>query len=162
MYSLKFVLIIIVFYVYSPQVAAKKRCKPLLDKLHNVQALQRSGHSSKRGLSLRGREDKARQHWWECENNKRKKKKKSKKKNKKVSYNRKKRPESQKITAGIPFETHNAIVFKSPYKGNKKQAWLKYYQQPEKCIQPKKLSIFAYCSENKLTQRESFNEQYSK
>lgn len=66
--------------LFSPATIAKKRCKPLLEKLHNIQALQRSGYSQKKGMSLRKREDKARDKWWQCENGSAKSEKKSKKK----------------------------------------------------------------------------------
>mgnify|MGYP000270502040 FL=1 len=167
MFQLKLVPIIIVCFVLSPVATAKKRCKPLLEKLHNIQAMQRSGYSAKRGMSLRGREDKARHNWWQCENGKGKTKKKTKQKDKKksktASYNAKlKQVKSKNIKAGTPFKTSNAIVIKSKYQGEKKQAWLKYYQQPNKCIRPKNLPEFAFCSENKQTQRADFDIQYNK
>ena len=168
MYQRKLVLIIIIFFLCCPTAEAKKRCKPLLKKLHNIQALQRSGHSAKQGQSLRGREDKARTNWWQCENGTSKKKKKSKRKTKKKSVSkttsnntRSTRKKSQEIKAGTPFNTTNAIVIKSKYQGKKKQAWLKYYQQPSKCLQAKKLSVFAFCSENKRSQRIDFEKQYN-
>ena len=165
MYQLKFVLIIIIYFLFSSVAEAKKRCKPLLEKLHNVQALQRSGHSAQRGLSLRAREDKARNNWWQCENGRGKKKKKSKQKTKKKSESKTVNSNTQlmrkKITAGTPFKTSNAIVIKSKYQGEKKQAWLKYYQQPNKCLRPKSLPVFAFCSEDKQTQRVVFEQRYS-
>jgi len=167
MHPVKFVLVTIVCVVFSLEVAAKKRCKPLLEKLHNIQALQRSGYSAKRGLSLRGREDKARDNWWQCENGRGKSKQHSAKKmnknneSKTVSHNlQSKRVTSKTIIAGAPFKTNNAIVIKSKYQGDKKQAWLNYYQQPNKCLRPKSLSVFAFCSENKRTQRINFEDQY--
>jgi len=161
MYQLKFVFVIIVFFVLSPIATAKKRCKPLLEKLHNIQAMQRSAYSAKQGMSLRGREDEARTKWWQCENGSGKTKNKNKKKSKKASYNvQPKRTKSKTIKAGIPFKTSNAIVIKSKYQGEKKQAWHKYYQQPNKCIRPKSLPVFAFCSENKQIQRMDFENQY--
>lgn len=165
MYQLNFMLMIILCFLFSPVVEAKKRCKPLLEKLHNIQALQRNGHSAKQGLSLRGREDKARDQWWQCENGRNKTKGKSKKKVKNKSRaasdnNQPKRIKSHKLTAGTPFKTSNAIVIKSKYEGDKKQAWLKYYQQPDKCVRPKSLAIFAFCSENKQMQQTNFDKQY--
>lgn len=163
MFQLMFVLVIIVCFLFSPVAAAKKRCKPLLEKLHNIQAMQRNGYSAKRGLSLRDREDKARNNWWQCENGKgkAKKKTKTKRKSKVASHNTKsKRVKSKKIKASTPFKTSNAIVIKSKYQGEKKQAWLKYYQQPNKCMRPKSLPEFAFCSENKQTQRADFEILY--
>jgi hypothetical protein len=168
MYQLKLVLVILIFFLISPVVEAKKRCKPLLEKLHNIQASQRSGYSAKKGLSLRNREDKARNNWWQCENGSSKKNKKAKmqkkKKNKRktVSANiKQKRIKGKKITAGKPFQTINAIVIKSKYTGEKKQAWLKYYQQPNQCVLPKSLSVFAFCSENRRIQQTDFDKIYS-
>ncbi|MCW8833040.1 MAG: hypothetical protein OQK03_06970 [Colwellia sp.] len=77
---LKCFYLIILLCFFSPIGEAKKRCKPLLAKLHNIQAQQRAGYSSKRGLSLRAREDKARDMWWQCENGRTNNKKKKKKK----------------------------------------------------------------------------------
>lgn len=170
MYRLKFVPLIIVLLLISPVTAAKKRCKPLLEKLHNIQALQRSGNSSKRSISLRNREDKARDNWWQCEqgrSKKTKKKEKKKRDSKTASYPTKgkntktKSPKSRKITASTPFNTSHAIVIKSKYQGDKKRAWLRYYQQPNQCIRAKSLSVFAACSENKQTQGAEFEKQYS-
>ena len=171
MHPLKFVLIIVACVTciaFSSEVAAKKRCKALLEKLHNIQTMQRKGYSAKRGLSLRDREDKARKNWWQCENNRGKTKQKTKKNTKKkserkmASYNtQSKRIKNKKITAGTPFKSNNAIIIKSIYQGDKKQAWFKYYQQPNKCSRPKNLSAFAFCSENKKNQRASFEKKYN-
>ncbi|WP_114326753.1 hypothetical protein [Candidatus Colwellia aromaticivorans] len=140
---------------------AKKRCKPLLEKLHNIQAMQRSGYSSPRGLSLRAREDKARDKWWQCEQGA-KNKKKTKSKGKKSSKNKSSYSKTayKKTPAGTPFKTNNVIVIKSKYQGNKKQAWLKFYQQPTQCNRPKSLAVFASCSENKQVQRINFEQEY--
>jgi hypothetical protein len=168
MFQYKFVLLTIIIYLFSPVTLAKKRCKPLLEKLHHIQSLQRKSYSVKNGVSLRIREDKARDLWWQCENSTSKAKKKLQKKKKnsqtiKKSNNtsQKKRFKRKKIKAGIPFKTSNAIVIKSKYKGDKKQAWFKYYQQPNRCIRPKNLSEFAFCSENKQVQRADFERHYA-
>ena len=76
------VLLFSLLYLLAPVTQAKKRCKPLLAKLHNIQAMQRSGHSATRGRSLRAREDKARDKWWQCEQGRGKKVKQKDKKNK--------------------------------------------------------------------------------
>lgn len=153
---------------FTPDSEAKKRCKPLLEKLHNIQAMQRNGYSSQRGLSLRTREDKARDTWWQCEQGRGvKTKRKTKSKKKKNSKNKSsyysatnKKNTRKKISAGTPFKTTNVIVIKSKYQGGKKQAWLEFYQQPTQCNRPKSLTIFANCSENKRTQRITFEQGY--
>jgi len=163
MHQRKLTFVIILLCLFVPISEAKKRCKPLLAKLHNIQAMQRNGYSAKRGLSLRDREDKARVKWWQCENSSGKSKKKAKKKNQKntvvtnTGINNRKR---KTINAGTPFKTSNAIVIKSKYHGDKKQAWLVFYQQPIHCQRPKNLSVFAACSENKQSQRLAFEQQY--
>lgn len=168
LFKLVLVIIVCFAFAFSLEAVAKKRCKPLLEKLHNIQAMQRNSYSAKRGLSLRGREDKARDNWWQCEkgrgkaNGKAKQKKKQMSSSKRVSYNtQSKRTKRKTINAGTPFKTSHAIVIKSKYQGNKKQAWLKYYQQPNKCLRPKNLPEFAFCSENKRTQRADFESQYN-
>jgi hypothetical protein len=166
MYPIKFTFIIILLFLFTPICTAKKRCKPLLEKLQTIQALQRNGYSVKRGNSLRAKEDKARDKWWQCETGRSKKtnnKKKgySKNANNRFEMNKKIKEKSKMLTAGIPFATNNAVVIKSKYQGKKKRAWLIYYQQPERCQRPKNLSIFAFCSENKQTQRSEFEQQYS-
>ena len=164
MYHFVLIFLITSLLIFSPSILAKKRCKPLLAKLHNVQALQRNGYSAKRGVSLRAREDKARADWWQCEKGRKKKKAKktkTKKTAKDVTSKRKSKSVNQgKIKAGTPFKTTNAIVIKSKYQGKKKQDWLAFYQQPKRCQRPKSLKIFAYCSEDKQKQRLIFEQGY--
>jgi hypothetical protein len=172
MYPIKLMIFIGAFLLFTSVSEAKKRCKPLLEKLHNIQAMQRSGYSSQRGLSLRGREDKARDKWWQCEQGrgvkaKNKTKNKTKGKDKKNSKNKSsqysstyKQNTKTKTIAGTPFKTNNAIVIKSKYQGNKKQAWIKFYQQPTQCNRPKSLAVFASCSEDKQAQRSDFEQEY--
>ena len=166
MYFIKLIIFIITSLLFTSETEAKKRCKPLLEKLYSIQAMQRNSYSSQRGTSLRAKEDKARDKWWQCEQgrgNKRKTKSKSKKssKNKSGHYSKNfKRNTHKKILAGTPFKTNNAIVIKSKYQGNKKQAWIKFYQQPAPCIRPKSLGVFASCSEDKQVQRSNFEQGY--
>jgi hypothetical protein len=163
MLSYKFVLVILLLIISTPVDAAKKRCKPLLEKLQNIQALQRNGYSSKRGQSLRIREDKARDKWWQCEKGTSKVKQSTRKKtiHKTARTSHQKRAaKSEVINAGVPFKTNNVIVIKSKYQGEKKQAWFQYYQQPDKCSSPKNLSVFAFCSENKQIQQANFEKKY--
>lgn len=159
MYPFKITAALIFVFLFAPVCEAKKRCKPLLEKLHNIQAMQRSGYSSKRGVSLRSREDKARDKWWQCEQGKgvkaRSKKKTTAKKKVKTKSSKQKN-----ITAGTPFKTNSQIVIRSKYQGVKKQAWLKFYQQPSKCNRPKSLAVFASCSEDKQSQRRNFEQGY--
>ena len=163
MQQLLIITILFIFFSFSQSSMAKKRCKPLLNKLHNVQSLQRQSHSAQKGASLRKREDKARSLWWQCENSTKKTKNSTqkKKKNSSQSATNQGRPKQKKIiSAKDPFITNQAIVIKSKYQGKKKQAWLNYYLQPKRCIKPKSLSEFAYCSENKQIQRTSFEKVY--
>jgi hypothetical protein len=160
MHSISLLLIISILIFLSPTVQGKKRCKPLLEKLHNIQAMQRHGYSVKRGLSLRDREDKARDNWWDCENGRSTTNKKSSGKKAKSTANKK--PKAIKpISAGTPFSTSKPIVVKSKYEGEKQRAWLAHYQQPKGCNRPKSIQVFAYCTEDKQTQRENFESQYS-
>lgn len=167
------ILVIICFtsVVFSPFTLAKKRCKPLLEKLHKVQALQRSSYSQKKGVSLRKREDKARDRWWQCENSsaksQKKVKKKSKGKAKRKRSNHKTSAQNKHVNSKVkkapsPFKTTKAIVLKSRYQGDKQQAWLAFYQQPSHCRRPKSLVEFAFCSENKQKQRVDFEKHYTK
>jgi hypothetical protein len=166
--------ILIIGLLVSP-VQAKKRCKPLLDKLHNVQAMQRTGYSLKRGETLRKKEDKARDKWWQCEHSSRfsegktKKKKKSKKNRVKARTTRENRVHTssknvyltKKITA-TPFAGSESIVIKSKYHGKMKFAWLDFYQKPNKCQRPSSLSVFASCNEDKRAQQLTFEDHYAK
>lgn len=162
MYFIKLTIFIsaLLFFTYTCE--AKTRCKPLLEKLHNIQALQRSSYSSQRGASLRAREDKARERWWQCEQGRGKdrSKKKSKDKSKNKNHTTNKQTKYKNISAGMPFKTNNTVVIKSKYHGEKKQAWLKFYQQPTQCSRPKNLAIFASCSEDKQMQRMHFEQEY--
>jgi len=160
--------VILFSFTYSSPSYAKKRCKPFLEKLHNIQAMQRKGHSLKRGISLRAKEDKARDKWWDCERSslakftakygkKKKKAKKTKKKNKSYTKNKRKASSKKKVPT---FNQHSAIVIKSKYQGDKKLAWLAFYNKPIKCQRPKKMSVFVYCSEHKVAQQNEFDKVY--
>lgn len=172
--AIVFYTIILMFLLsYSTVTQAKKRCKPFLEKLHKVQAQQRNGYSLKRGQSLRVKEDKARDKWWQCEhmslakfkaknggkNKKGKKKKNSKYASKKVS---KKKSQVYANKSIATFNQGSAIVVKAKYQGDKRLAWSQFYQRPSKCVSPKSLSIFAYCNENKLQQQSQFDREYTK
>ncbi|NQY88375.1 MAG: hypothetical protein HRT51_11645 [Colwellia sp.] len=165
MHFINIIIFISVLFLFTPTSEAKKRCKPLLEKLHNIQAMQRNGYSSQRGINLRAKEDKARDKWWQCEQgragkSKSKTKNKGSKKKSSQSSGVYKQNRQIKISAGTPFKTSNAIVFKSKYQGGKKQAWLKFYQQPAQCNRPKSLAVFVYCSEDKQAQRLNFEQEY--
>ena len=148
-----------------PAWSGKKRCEPLLIKLHNIQTQQRQGYSIKKGISLQAKADKVRKQWWQCENNINSPRKKNKKKAKKVQ---KKKVISTtfdpvEIAKEIkPFATSKAIVVKSRFKGKKQQAWLDYYQaqKPDKCKRPKTTQIFAFCMEDKASKQDIFDRSY--
>ncbi|MBU2925033.1 hypothetical protein KO509_09840 [Colwellia sp. C2M11] len=167
MCQFKFVLIVSLIWSFSPNLLAKKHCAPLLEKLHHVQSLQRNGYSVQEGIRLRKREDAARERWWQCEKGSRKKKtKKIKKPTKHKNSNLSKAlnnvngVKNKDVNVVTPFQSSGAIVIKSKYQGDKQQAWLKYYQQPEGCIKPTNLSVFAACIEDKQAQRGNFEQHY--
>lgn len=166
--------VVLIFLLFvSPNLPAKKRCKPLLEKLHNAQMMQRKSYSLKRGQSLREKEDKARDKWWQCENSslsafkskygtKKKKVKKNKKKQKNTShYAKLNKAILNSSKKRVTFNQDSAIVIKSKYQGDKKLAWLQFYQQPIQCQRPKSINVFAYCSEDKLQQRDIFEQKYT-
>ena len=166
--------VVLIFLLFvSPNLPAKKRCKPLLEKLHNAQMMQRKSYSLKRGQALRVKEDKARDKWWQCENSslsafkskygtKKKKAKKNKKKQKSTIHYAKLNKVILKPPKNMTtFNQDSAIVIKSKYQGNKKLAWLQFYQQPIKCQRPKNINMFAFCSEDKIQQRDAFEQQYT-
>ncbi len=144
-------------------VAGKKRCQPLLEKLQNIQAQQRQGYSVKKGISLQARADKAREKWWQCENriNKPNKKRKGQKKQVKVQYSDQYDDHSIVTEKAVkPFATSKPIVVKGRFSGKKQQAWLDYYQRPEKCKRPKTTQVFAFCMEHKAKQQAIFDKNY--
>ena len=159
-------LLLLVAFLLPQTTFAKEACKKHLTQLRKVQAKQRAGYSAKQGVKLQEREAKARKAWWQCENSVTKSSKKSKKKVAKV----KAKPSSStlKTTAPLnytsasstPFKTSQAIVVTEKYQGEKKNAWIKFYQQPVNCSRPATLKIFAYCSEDKQHQRMAFEQQY--
>lgn len=163
----------IILLIFSTDSFAKKRCKPLLEKLHNAQMMQRKSYSLKRGQALRVKEDKARDKWWQCENSslsafkskygtKKKKAKKDKKKQKStIHYAKLNKVILKPLKNMTTFNQDSAIVIKSKYQGNKKLAWLQFYQQPIKCQRPKNINMFAFCSEDKIQQRDAFEQQYT-
>jgi hypothetical protein len=165
---------------YSSVVQAKKRCKPFLAKLHKVQSQQRNGYSLKRGQSLRAKEEKARDKWWQCEHmslakfkaqnagaKKKDKHKATKKKSAKYANTKVAKKSNNKKVSGFTysakhtFNQDSAIVIKSKYQGEKRIAWSQFYQRPNKCISPKSLSVFVYCNENKLQQQSQFDLEYA-
>ena len=157
-----------IFYLTSSPVwATKKACQPYLDKLRNIQSQQRAGYSNKKGRSLADREQKARDKWWQCQQGKLKKSKSKKTKRKAKNTN--------KAMAGISqfplvsstskhkskaLSFTGALTIKAKFSGIKQQAWLDYYQQPQKCKQPKSTKVFARCLEDEQRQQEEFDRQY--
>ncbi len=166
--------LVIIFLCCNPLVFAKKRCKALQKELHLIQAQQRKGYSLQRGVSLRAREDKAREKWWQCEHPSYGRKKTVKKKTKnrkrekptqqstldsaKSQRNMTNELEGKRVTA--PFISLESIVVNSTYQGEKLFAWLRFYQQPAQCYRPNNLSVFAFCSENKQAQKIDFEQGY--
>jgi len=151
-------LMLSLFATYS--FAGKTRCKPLLDKLQNIQAQQRSGYTAKQGTRLQNRADTAREKWWRCENSmhyvgiNKKKAKKSQLQTRRNNINNK------PLKVLQPFATSKAIVVRSRFKGEQQQAWLDFYEKPEKCKKVKSTKVFAYCMEDKAQQQITFSEQY--
>lgn len=163
--------------LFSIEVYAKKRCKPFLEKLHKIQAAQRSGYSLKRGDSLRVKEDKARNKWWKCENTSKskfnalygKKKTKSKKATKSKRKNSVKHNVAHQKLKLTPLtiakaqqkkSQYSSVVIKSAYQGDKQAAWLTYYQKPKQCKQPKNMADFVFCHEDKRKQQDKFDLRY--
>lgn len=165
--------VVILLLIFSTNTSAKKRCKPLLEKLHNAQMMQRKSYSLKRGQALRNKEDKARDKWWQCENSslsafkskygtKKKKAKKNYKKQKTtIHYAKLNKAILNSPKKRVTFNQDSAIVIKSKYQGSKRLAWLQFYQQPIKCQRPKNINVFAFCSEDKLQQRDAFEQKYT-
>jgi hypothetical protein len=137
--------------------AGKKACKPYLNKLHNIQAQQKVGHSAKQSRKLAERESKARDTWWQCQQGKltsKKKKRKSKKSSKKKSV---KQGNHVSKWLNTPSKSMtNKLVLKAKYQGQKQQDWLDYYQQPKQCRRPKTTQVFAYCLEDEKQQQRKF------
>jgi hypothetical protein len=145
--------------------AGKKRCKPLLEKLHNIQGQQRTGYSVNKGMSLQAKADKAREKWWQCENKinqPSKKNTKAQDKSKKATQTKSSIIVSNKTIK--PFATSKPIVMKSRFQGEKQQAWLNYYQEhkPDKCKRPKSTQTFAFCMEDKAKKAAEFSTSYGK
>jgi hypothetical protein len=158
-------LIILPLMLLSGHAESKPRCEALLLKLEHIQALQRRGYTVKQGHALTRRENKARDKWWQCERSistGRKVKKTFKKTNSKLMIKKQVSRESNKLlTRKIKrFNQGSAIIIKAKYQGEQRKAWLKFYQQPKQCNQPKTLSVFAYCSENKLQQQAKFEREF--
>ena len=176
-------LLFLLTLLFTSSANGKKRCKPFLEKLHNIQKMQRQGYSLKRGQNLRTKEDKARDKWWQCENislakftkKQGKKKKSSRKKIQKVatrtprvtikSKSKSKSTKRAKVrymsSSNATFNQTSAIVIKSKYQGDKNSAWLVFYQKPTKCQRPKSFAVFTYCTENKREQQSLFEQSYT-
>ncbi len=171
-----FCLFFIVLVTFSTaSFAGKKKCKPYLEKLHQVQSLQRAGYSAKQGNRLKAREDKARTKWWQCERGLLKTSKAKTKKTKTAKTKEKiKRLKNKEIknrqlknerlnkallakTNGSAYSVKSVVV-KQKYQGEKQRRWLRFYQKPKKCGRPKNMSTFTYCIEDKNTQQLAFEQ----
>ncbi len=160
------VMCILMFGLMLPDAnAGKKQCQPYLDKLRNIQSLQRIGHSNKKARSLAKREQKARDKWWQCQQGKLPKKASIKKKKKKQSHPQiKQKPEiptfDQRYVQSASFT--NKVVIRGEFSGQKQQDWLDYYQPQPKCLKPSSTQVFAFCLDDRKKQRQQFVENYQK
>ena len=165
--------LVILMLLLPPRSYGKQACKKYLDKLHKVQAKQRTGHSLKQSNKLREQENSAREVWWQCEKSDNKKNKKiSAKKSAKKTVKSSVKP--QKIAKNSspslattlkrapgnisPFASSTAIEIKAKYQGQQQLDWLAFYQQPKKCYRPENLKIFAACVEDKRHQQVLFEQ----
>jgi hypothetical protein len=98
------------YFLYTQPVLAKKRCKPLLDKVHKIQQAQRSSYSLKRGDSLRKKEDKARDKWWQCESQSNAQFKLSQKKKAKINARKEKTKKYKTRNAKVSLTRHKSPV----------------------------------------------------
>lgn len=159
-----FYLLLFIICSYSSNLSAKEACKKYANRLDKIQIAQRSGHSLKQSNRLNQQERLIREKWWQCKNSsqriKKTTKKTAKKQNKKRTKKIKTRYSASLSKVANPFKTSQAIVITEKYQGEKKFAWLKYYQQPQKCRRPKNLAVFAVCSEDKQHQRQVFEQNY--
>ncbi|MBA6329138.1 hypothetical protein H4J46_14520 [Colwellia sp. MB02u-6] len=156
--------------------AGKKHCQDYRQKLDNIQAQQRQANTHKRSHSLSSKAAKARDRWWRCETGKLKAKAKAKskskreKKSKQKPANKKTKNKTHSQSAAlklhknsqalVPFASHNPLVIRSKYQGEKLRAWLIFYQPAKKCARPKSLQHFALCIEDKRSQQTEFEKSY--
>jgi len=156
--------VLITLLCFSTSSYSKASCKKYLNKLHLIQAKQRQGHSLERSNTLNQQESKARDKWWQCEKRPSSVKKKSRKKKSKIKskkYSNKAKVKKTHFTVNAPtFRSSSPIHIKEKFQGKKKYAWLDYYQQPKKCKKPKKLSVFALCTEDRQAQQLKFEQGY--
>lgn len=152
--------------------AGKKQCQPYLDKLRNIQSMQKVGHSNSKGRSLSQREEKVREVWWQCQQGKLPKAKAKKSSNSSKSANSStptkttpakksfvvsQKTKQAKTGSASEFNLTHKLVIKGKFQGEKQQRWLDYYQPPEKCIKPKSTQTFAFCMENRRLQQQAFD-----
>lgn len=173
-------IICLTLVVSQPSYGGKKQCQSYLDKLRNIQSLQKQGYSLKRGEILNKREIRARKKWWQCERGLLKKNKSSKKKKKKQNKKNKVKMAQAKLQhfsvnlpsnsskrntekrTVKPLQRSASVVVKSKYQGKKLQAWLQYYQQPKRCFRPKSTKQFAFCVEDRRAQQLTFEQAFDK
>tara|TARA_R110000764_G_scaffold24452_10_gene58830 strand:+ start:663 stop:1172 length:510 start_codon:yes stop_codon:yes gene_type:complete len=163
-----FSLLLIMLLSSFEALAGKKHCQSYRKKLDSIQAQQRQANSNKRSKSLATQEAKARNNWWQCENGKLKSKTKKKQRVKLKHTDQKKiisvgGANNKKIAplkALVPFASNSPVVVRSKYQGEKLQAWLKFYQVNKGCRQPKSMSQFSACVEDKRRQQTEFEKSY--
>jgi len=147
-------------------IAGKEQCKKYLEKLHQIQSLQRAGYSNKKGRLLVKREQKARDLWWKCQTGKLTKTRSTTKTYDKSQHSKIKPVKrhsqiEEQVFDQTKLDTKE-LVIQGKYQGAMQQAWLNYYQQPNKCRQPKTTSLFAYCIEHRREQQLIFEKEYVK
>lgn len=153
------------FYFFVPVVSAKESCKQYLIKLHQIQALQREGHSLDQSHKLKLKEDHARKIWWNC--TKQPSKLRGNKSSSPAKNNRKNKNKAKQVKSidysekKLPtFNRSDAFSTVERYQGKKQLAWLKFYKQPKQCLRAKALKVFVFCVEDRLNQKKKFELHY--
>lgn len=163
-----FGLLLIILFSSFDIVAGKKHCQSYRKKLDSIQAKQRQANSNKRSNSLAAQEAKARKTWWQCENGKLKLKAKKQPKVKTKRDNKKKvmtsfsvnKQKVKPLKPIMPFSSQNSVMTNAKYQGEKLRAWLLFYQPKKICRQPKSMSQFSACAEEKRRQQIEFEQNY--
>lgn len=151
----------ILLVIFSFPTVAKKACQQYRDKLQNIQAQQRQGHTAKQSVRLHQREQKAWKTWQDCKKGKLASKKKRKQNKATVSLPVKARDiEIVTLKQGSAFDTKQGVRVKADFSGADQQAWLDYYQMPVACRKPKTTQQFAFCMEDREKQKLAFSQLF--
>lgn len=146
------ILITIGLLIVSNQTFANSKCEREWNDLKSIQTQMR--HKSTEYLR-----NKERDKHKEYQNCRKGKKKKSKKYKTKANYNKQSTNNTyRKYTSNT---ITNTVSLKGKFNGDKQDAWVKYYDKPQECVEPKDISQFSRCLKYRDEKARDFDREWN-